>query len=252
MNKEFLFQKNGKILSENSPMGKTWVILIGNSEYKNFTNLRSPLSDIEQIQKALERYRISNYIIKKNLTKKELERFFSLDLRDLIRTNHVNSLFIWFAGHGLNINGNGYWIPSDAVSDDEFSYYNINALKASLYSYGSLTHLLVVSDACSTGPGFNIAMRGNIGDVSCNQTDLTTKKSAQVFTSSGQGNAYDNSLFARSFAYALLNNENDCVAIDDIAKRVKIILQSNSSQGPEFGRIAGVEDEQGTFFFITR
>jgi tetratricopeptide (TPR) repeat protein len=250
--KEFLFQKNGRILSENSAMGKTWVVLIGNSEYKNFSNLKGPLSDIEQIQKALDRYKISNFIIKENLTKKELERFFSLDLRDLIRTNHVNSLFIWFAGHGENINGNGYWIPSDAGIDDEFSYYNINALKASLYSYYSLTHLLVVSDACSAGPGFNVAIRGIIGDVACAQTDLTTKKSAQVFTSAGPGSAYDNSLFARSFSYALLNNENDCVSIDDIAKRVKIILQGNSSQEPEFGRIPGLSDEQGTFFFITR
>jgi tetratricopeptide (TPR) repeat protein len=250
--KEFLFQKNGRILNTNSPMGKTWVVLIGNSEYKNFSNLKAPLSDIEQIEKALDRYKISNFIIKKNLTKYEMERFFSLDLRDLIRTNHVNSLLIWFAGHGENINGNGYWIPSDAKEGNELTYYNINALKASLYSYNSLTHLLVVSDACSTGPGFNIAMRGTMGEFSCSQTDLLNKKSFQVFTSAGTEKAYDNSLFARSFSNALLNNDDDCMTIDELAKRIIIILQANSSQVPEFGRIAGLNDEQGTFFFISR
>jgi len=49
---------------------------------------------IELIQKSLSRYKFNNVIVKKNLSKRELERFFSIDLRDLVRTNHVNSLFI--------------------------------------------------------------------------------------------------------------------------------------------------------------
>jgi tetratricopeptide (TPR) repeat protein len=250
--KEYLFIRDGMVLSEDSPMGKTWAILIENSEYKSFSNLRSTKSDIELIQKSLTRYKINNVIIKKNLTKRELERFFSIDLRDLIRTNHVNSLFIWFAGHGTNLNGNGYWIPTDALVDDEFSYYNTNALKASLYSYSTLEHLLVVSDACYTGQGFCVAMRSPVSELTCSQTELTSKKSAQVFTSSGSGNAYDNSLFASSFGNSLLNNENDCVSIDEIVKRVTIIMQSNTLQSPEFGKIVGLDDQLGTFFFISK
>jgi len=136
--------------------------------------------------------------------------------------------------------------------DVEFSYFNVNALKASLYSYTTLTHVLIVSDACDTGPGFCIAMRGPIEGVACSNTQLAVKKSAQVFTSSGSGYAYDNSLFTRAFANALLNNEDDCSSVDDIAKRVSLIMQNSSSQKPEFGRISGIEDEMGTFFFITR
>ena len=136
--------------------------------------------------------------------------------------------------------------------DVEFTYFNINALKASLYSYTSLTHLLVVSDACETGPAFCQALRGPIESVSCTHTQLTLKKSAQVLTSSGDGYAYDNSLFTRSFTNALLNNEDDCVSIEDIAKRVNAIVVTNSSQKPEFGRIKGIQDELGTFFFMTR
>jgi len=249
---EYLFRRDGKILSDGSPMGKTWVVLIENSEYKDFPNLKSPSQDILLMQQALSRYRINKVIVKKDLTKRELERFFSIDLRDLIRANHVNSLFIWFAGHGKNSNDNGYWIPSDATMDIEFSYFNINALKASLYSYTSLTHLLVVSDACATGQNFCLALRGPIDGTACSNTQLTLKKSSQVLTSSGTGYAYDNSLFTRAFANTLLNNEDDCVTIDDIAKRVSIILRNSSLQTPEFGRIKGLEDELGSFFFITR
>ena len=136
--------------------------------------------------------------------------------------------------------------------DVEFSYFNVNALKASLYSYTNLTHILIVSDACETGPVFCMATRGPIQGVSCSQTDMARKKSAQVLTSSGPGYAYDNSLFTRAFTNALLNNEDDCSSVDDIAKRVSLIMQSSSTQNPEFGRISGIEDEMGTFFFITR
>ena len=250
--KEFLFKRDGRVLADDSPMGKTWVILIENSEYKDFPNLHSPEQDIQLMQQALTRYKVNKVIIKRNLTKREMERFFSIDLRDLIRINQVNSLFIWFAGHGVNTNGTGYWIPSDARMDVEFSYFNVNALKASLYSYTNLTHILIVSDACETGPAFCMATRGPIQGVSCSQTDMARKKSAQVLTSSGPGYAYDNSLFTRAFTNALLNNEDDCSSVDDIAKRVSLIMQSSSTQNPEFGRISGIEDEMGTFFFITR
>jgi tetratricopeptide (TPR) repeat protein len=251
--KEYLFRRDGRILSDESPMGKTWVVLIENSEYKDFPNLSSPAKDILKMQQALSRYKINKVIVKSNLTKREMERFFSIELRDLVRVNQVNSLFIWFAGHGEQLNGTGYWIPSDARKNVEFSYFNINALKASLYSYSSLTHLLVVSDACETGPAFCEVLRGPIESVSCSQTQLSQKRSAQVFTSAGSGYAYDNSLFTRSFANALLNNDDDCVSIEDIARRVSIVLESsNRKQNPEFGRISGIEDELGTFFFITR
>lgn len=249
---EYLFRKDGRMLISDSPMGKTWVVLIENSEYKDFPNLNSPSKDMQLMRQALSRYKINKIIVKRNLTKRELERFFSIDLRDLIRSNNVNSLFIWYAGHGENVKGDGYWIPSDATIDVEFSYYNVNALKASLYSYSSLTHILVVSDACKTGSGFCLAMRGPIEGIACTQTHLAQKKSAQVFTSAGSGYAYDNSLFTRAFANALLNNDDDCATIDDIAKRVNIVMQSSSIQKPEFGRIIGIDDELGTFFFITR
>ena len=50
----------------------------------------------------------------------------------------------------------------------------------------------------------------------------------------------------------LLNNDNDCLTIDDIVKKVNIIMQTNSAQTPEFGKINGFDDQKGTFFFIRR
>lgn len=251
--KTYEFAKDGYLLSDNNPMGKTWVVIIENSEYQEYTNLLGPARDVELLTKAFSRYQISKVLRKKNMTKRELERFFAIDLRDLIISNNVNSLLIWYAGHGQNINDIGYWIPVDGRQSDEYSFFNINALKASLYSYQTLTHTLVVSDACHAGEGFTIAMRGaNNSNATCNDVNLVSQKSALVLTSSYQEAALDNSLFTRTFANALENNPADCIPIDAIADRVSIVMYKNTAQKPVFGRITGLEDKSGTFFFVTK
>lgn len=251
--KTYEFAKDGYLLSGNNPMGKTWVVIIENTEYQEYTNLTGPTKDVKLLSDALSRYQISKVLHKKNMSKRELERFFAIDLRDLILSNHVNSLLIWYAGHGQNVNDIGYWIPIDARQNDEYSFFNINALKASLYSYQSLTHTLVVSDACHAGESFTIAMRGaNNSSATCNDINLLTQKSALVLTSSYQEVALDNSLFTRTFANALANNPADCIPIDAIANRISKVMNKNTAQKPIFGRITGLEDKSGTFFFVTK
>lgn len=251
--KTFEFAKDGYLLSDNNPMGKTWVVIIENTQYEEYTNLTGPTKDVKLLSDALDRYQISNVLHKRNMTKRELERFFAIDLRDLILSNEVNSLMIWYAGHGQNINNVGYWIPVDGRHNDEYSFFNINALKASLYSYQSLTHTLVISDACHAGEGFTIAMRGaNNSTATCNNAELIANKSALVLTSSYQEAALDNSLFTRTFANSLANNPADCIPIDAIAERVSIVMYKNTAQKPVFGRITGLEDKNGTFFFVTK
>ncbi len=86
------------------------------------TSLGGPAKDITLMKSALARYQIHNVIHKKNMTKQDMERFFAIELRDLIRSNRVNSIMVWYAGHGKYINDTGYWIPIDANRDDEFTY----------------------------------------------------------------------------------------------------------------------------------
>jgi tetratricopeptide (TPR) repeat protein len=246
------FSKDGHLLAESNPMGKTWVVIIENTDYEQFSNLSRTSNDMSLLKDALERYKISKVLHKKNMTKREIERFFALDLRDLIISNKVNSLLIWYAGHGKNLQKTGYWIPSDGRINDEYSYYNINALKASLYSYTSLTHILVISDACEAGESFSVAMRGDNSLATCDDKNLLQQKSALVLTSSNQEAALDNSLFAKTFSNSLANNPTDCIPIDAIAERISIVMYKHTAQVPQFGRISGLEDKNGTFFFIAK
>jgi hypothetical protein len=187
------------------------------------------------------------------MAKQELEKFFSIDLRDLVRANHVNSLLVWYAGHGKFINNTGYWVPVDAQRDDEFTYFNINSLRASMQSYSQdLTHLLVITDACESGPTFYQAMRSIAEEKSCDDWTATKFKSSQVFSSAGYELAVDNSQFTRTFANTLANNPNACIPIENIVSQVTVAVTKNNQQKPKFGKIAGLEDENGTFFFILK
>ena len=182
-----------------------------------------------------------------------MERFFSIELRDLIRSNRVDALLVWYAGHGKFINETGYWVPVDAKRDDEFTYFNISALRASLQSYSNtVTHVLVITDACESGPTFYQAMREIPKERDCGDWEATRLKSSQVFSSAGYELAVDNSQFTRTFANTLHNNPNACIPIESIVNKVNQAVSQNNQQSPKFGKISGLEDEDGTFFFISK
>ena len=251
--KTFTINREGADINAGNKMGKTWAVFIENSKYSTFASLEGPTKDVVLMKSALANYKINNIIHKKDMTKKDMERFFSIELRDLVRSNRVNALLIWYAGHGKFINETGYWIPVDANRDDEFTYYNINSLRAAMQSYSELTHTLVVTDACESGPTFYQAMRG--GDTkerSCDDPLAIKSKSSQVFSSAGYELAVDNSQFTRTFANVLANNPDACIPIEKIVNKVTTAVVQNNQQRPKFGKIMGLEDEDGTFFFMSK
>lgn len=249
---EYKLNRDAQSFDEN-PMGKTWAIFIENSDYDSFASLDGPSKDVSMMRSALANYQIHEVIHKKNMTKAELSKFFSIELRDMIRSNRVNSLLVWYAGHGKYVNESGYWIPVDASRDDEFTYYNINALKAAMQGYPDLlTHTLVITDACESGPSFYQAMRSGTREHSCDDWTSTRFKSSQVFSSAGYELAVDDSQFTRTFANVLINNPSSCIPIENIVTKVTSAVQNTAQQTPQFGKIAGLEDEDGTFFFIPK
>jgi tetratricopeptide (TPR) repeat protein len=250
---EFVLNREGAQIAANNPMGRTWVIFIENSSYENFAALDGPIKDVATIQRSLANYQIHQVVHKKDMTKADMEKYFNIELRDLVKKNQVKSLLVWYAGHGKFINDIGYWIPVDAKRDDEFTYFNINALKAGLQGYGDVVvHMLVVSDACESGPGFYTAMRSANDSPTCDNSIVAGAKSAQVFSSAGYQLAADNSKFTATFANTLMNNRNACIPIETIVKSVTEAVATENGQKPKFGKIQGLEDMNGTFFFIAK
>ena len=250
--KVFNLNRAAAEIAANNPMGRTWAVFIENSGYETFASLDGPVKDVSTMVGALAGYQIHQRIDKKDMTKKEMEYFFNIELRDLVKQNQVKSLLIWYAGHGKFINDVGYWIPVDAKRDDEFTYYNVNILKAGLQGYTGIVHTLVVTDACESGPGFYTAMRASITVPTCDNTQVAGLKSYQVFSSAGYELAVDNSKFTSTFASTLMNNRNACIPIESIVQTVTDAVATDSGQKPKFGKIAGLDDMNGTFFFIAK
>ncbi|MFN4930233.1 MAG: tetratricopeptide repeat protein [Bacteroidota bacterium] len=236
---------------QNNPMGRTWVIFIENSNYQQLPSLEGTKTDVLTMRNALANYSISKVIHKSNMTKAQMDKFFSIELRDQINKGHVQSLLVWFAGHGRYINETGYWLPVDASKTDEYTYFPITSLKGYLSLY-KLRHTLVISDACETGPAFYLAMRGENKAVDCGNWESTKLKSAQVFTSSDREKSSDNSLFTKTFANILNNAPDKCIPIEKISDKVTKAVEQNQKQRPKFGNISGLEDQNGTFFFIKK
>ena len=248
----YKINRDGALAAQDNPMGNTWMIFIENTNYQNFPVLEGPAKDVILMKSALANYKVSKIVHKKDMTKTDLEKFFAIELRDLVKNNKINSLLIWYAGHGKFVNQTGYWIPIDAKTDDEFTYFNINNLKASMQSYSTIVHTLVITDACESGPAFYLAMRDAPKEKRCENWEETKFKSAQVFSSAGYELAADISQFTKTFAATLNNNPNGCIAIEKIAEKVSAAVKQTAAQAPKLGRISGLEDEGGSFFFMKK
>ena len=236
-----------------SPMGNTWVVFIGNSEYEVYENLHETERDIKLMKRALENYLIDSIIYKKNLSKNEMEDFFYKDLRASIIDNEVNSLMIWYAGHGKFIDNIGHWLPVDARVDDISTLYNINYLREALLTYSEhLKHTLVITDACESGPTFYQAMRSIPQNRHCDEITVTKHSSSQTIVSSGYEFAPEPSVFTRTFAALLTHNINPCLPVENIVNQLIMATSRNNQPMPRFGKITGMQDEGGTFFFIKK
>jgi hypothetical protein len=203
--------------------------------------------------KALSKYKIDKIIHKRNLTKSQMNYFFSNELKNLVNEGRVNSLLIWYTGHGKLVGENGFWIPVDSKIDDASTYFNINTLKTVLKPYlQNITHSLIVTDACETGPSFYMSMRDLSSERNCSDGKSTKSRSSQVFTSSTEDFKDGDSKFTTSFANALMFDNNSCVPIERIVTRVSNDVIKSNQKRPVFGKIAGFEDENGTFLFIKK
>lgn len=235
-----------------SPMGTTWVVFVENSTYKSFPSIAGPAQDFELVNGALANYQVDKLIHKKNLTGAQLKTYLNTTLPKEASEAGVASLVVWYAGHGKFLNNKSFWIPTDAVRDNESTYFELGALQTSLKSISSLKHALIVSDACESGPSFYQAMRSNPPHRDCSELAGNEPKSAQVFTASGYELAVQGSKFTTSFAAALNENKEACLPMEKIVARVTMDVVMSSGQRPKFGTISNSMDEGGTFFFVRK
>jgi len=124
-------------------------------------------------------------------------------------------------------------------------------LRVSVESYlDVLTHVLVITDACESGPSFADVTTSSFKATSCSDSGAVSNKSAQVLSSAGYELASDNSIFTQSFSAILESNREACISIESVAEKVSSVVEKTGSQSPKFGVIKGLSDQGGSFFFV--
>jgi hypothetical protein len=130
--------------------GNRVALVIGNSRYK-YAPLKNPVNDAEDITKVLKQCNftvISVYNASRTDIRKSVREFSTR-----IETADVG--LFYYAGHGIQIDGENYLIPIDADVSGEYEVEDeclriSNILKSMRYSKGRLN--IVILDACRINP----------------------------------------------------------------------------------------------------
>jgi len=131
--------------------GKRVALVIGNSAYQNVAALPNPANDAAAVADMLKKASFDLVIAKQDLKSQDMRRA----LREFTdQARGADIAVIYFAGHGLEVNGSNYVVPVDAVlerdADVEDEAVSLNRLLFAAEPASKLR--LVILDACRDNP----------------------------------------------------------------------------------------------------
>jgi Caspase domain len=130
---------------------KRLALVFGNADYKNSLALKNPVNDANLIEGTLKT--LGFEVIKRlNANKTEMEqaiRQFSEELPD------YNVALFYYAGHGIQVGGENYLIPVDAVldkeSDCQWEAVQVNTIVRQFEQVPENVNIIIL-DACRDNP----------------------------------------------------------------------------------------------------
>ena len=140
---------------------KRVALVMGNSAYQHVGRLANPTNDSEAISATLKGVGFTIVELKRDLKAAEMRRALR-DFSDQVRDADV--AVVYFAGHGIEIDGVNYVIPTDAVLERDIDAFDeAIPLERILTVIEPAKQLrLVILDACRDNP-FNKSMKRTIG-----------------------------------------------------------------------------------------
>jgi hypothetical protein len=140
---------------------KRVALVIGNAAYQKASKLLNPGNDAKAISELLRAASFDEVVVHENLGIRELRQAIK-DFSDLVRD--ADTAIVYFSGHGIEVNGVNYLIPTDAVLDRDidtpYEAYSLDNLLQVLEPARRLR--LVMLDACRDNP-FSRSMKRTIG-----------------------------------------------------------------------------------------
>ncbi|MCW2155456.1 UNVERIFIED_ORG: putative caspase-like protein [Bradyrhizobium japonicum] len=130
---------------------KRVALVIGNSAYKNTLRLTNPVNDAALIGDMFKKAGFDAVDVKTDLNASEMRRA----LREFAgRVRDADMAVIYYAGHGIELDGTNYLIPTDAALETDADVYDealpIDRVLVSIEPAKQLR--LVILDACRDNP----------------------------------------------------------------------------------------------------
>ncbi|WP_415022147.1 caspase family protein [Bradyrhizobium sp.] len=126
-------------------------LVIGNSAYRNVTALANPQKDAEGIANSLRRVGFNDVVLAVDLSREKLLEA----LRSFAdRAEKSDWAMVYYAGHGIEVNGQNYLIPVDArlAADRDVQFEAIPTDQVMAALEGARKLRLIVLDACRDNP----------------------------------------------------------------------------------------------------
>src|SRR5450759_3081706 len=140
---------------------KRVALVMGNSAYQNVNRLANPGNDSSAMSETLKNAGFDVVELKRDLNVSEMRRALR-DFSDTVRDADV--AIVYFAGHGIEIDGTNYVIPVDAVLERDIDAFDeaipLDRILTVIEPARQLR--LVILDACRDNP-FNKTMKRTIG-----------------------------------------------------------------------------------------
>jgi uncharacterized caspase-like protein len=149
------------IFSQPALAEKRVALVMGNSAYQSVNKLANPANDSGAIAETFKSAGFDVVDLKRDLKVAEMRRALR-DFSDKVRDADV--AVVYYAGHGMEIDGTNYVIPVDAVLERDIDAYDeaIPLDRILTVIEPAKTLRLVILDACRDNP-FNQTMKRTIG-----------------------------------------------------------------------------------------
>ena len=235
INSCFLFaqeQSDRSIVRVKSDITKKVALIIGNSNYIYGKQLLNPANDAKAMKESLERLAFEVYEYE-NCDQKTMKK--AIDDFGIKVKNYNVGLF-FYAGHGVQVDGNNYLVPIDAKLDSEkdveYDCVRADRILAKMESAGIKTNIVIL-DACRDNP-FERSWKRGIRGIGLAFMDAPSGSIIAYATSPGKtaSDGKDNNGLYTSGLLEHLKTPN--IRIEEMFKRVRetVINKSGGQQTP--------------------
>ncbi|MGE0076560.1 MAG: caspase family protein [Bacteroidales bacterium] len=220
-----------------NPNEKRIALVIGNSTYSGGQFLKNPENDANLMIQSLKNLGFE-VISKTNADKKNMERA----IREFSeKLPNYNVALFYYAGHGVQVDGMNYLIPTDAdltkKEDCKWEAISVNFIVEEFEKYPNNTNIVIL-DACRNDPFRSWSRGGERGF----KAIVPTSGTIIAFATSEGATASDGSGVNGLFTQELVKQMQIQQPIESVFKKTRVEVEkiSNGTQSPqEWSKLKG-------------